>query len=113
MGVGLENGKALSTSERIFIVLFDLQNFYLQKFTSGFGRGSPLCTILRYSFWLTDPKNFLKAPSAPNYTNFEGGVRAKKAQFFSVKNFEKLLLEIILDYNRLNFLEKILDYNRL
>ena len=31
----------------------------------------PLCTILRHPFLVTDPKNFLKAPSAPVYTNFE------------------------------------------
>ena len=30
-----------------------------------------LCTILRYTFLVTDPKNFLKQPSARIYTNFE------------------------------------------
>ena len=32
---------------------------------------------------------FLKAPSAPLYTNFEGGARAKKRNFFC-KYFQKL-----------------------
>ena len=51
---------------------------------------SPLCTILRYLFLVTDPKTFLKAPSAPIYTNFEGGSRAKKRNFL-VKIFQKSL----------------------
>ena len=42
----------------------------------------PLCTILRYPFWETDPKIFLKAPLAPIYTNFQGGARAQKTRFF-------------------------------
>ena len=33
---------------------------------------SPLCTILIYPFLATDPKNVLKAPSAPIYASFEG-----------------------------------------
>ena len=37
---------------------------------------------------MTNLKNFLKAPLAPIYTNFEGGASAgKKAQFFG-QNFE-------------------------
>ena len=39
-------------------------------------------------FLATDPKIFLKAPLAPIYTNFEGGARAKKTQFFG-QNFPK------------------------
>ena len=31
---------------------------------------SPLCTILRYPFLMTYPKNFLKVPLAPIYTKF-------------------------------------------
>ena len=42
--------------------------------------GSPLCTILRYPFLVTDPKKFLKAPL---YSNFEGEARAKKRIFWS------------------------------
>ena len=42
----------------------------------------PPCTILRYPFLVTDPKNF---PKAPTYTNFNGGERAKKTQFFGQK----------------------------
>ena len=49
---------------------------------------SPLCTFLGYLFWVTDHKFFLKAPLAPIYTNFEGGARAKKTQFFD-QNFSK------------------------
>ena len=41
-------------------------------------KGSPLCTILRYPYFVTDPKNFVKAPLAPIYTYFKGGARAKK-----------------------------------
>ena len=50
----------------------------------------PLCTILRYPYLVTDPKKFLKAPSPPIYTNFEGRVRAKKRDFL-VKTFQKVL----------------------
>ena len=49
----------------------------------------PLCTFLKYLFWLTDLKIFLKASSAPIYTNFEGGARAEKTQFFGL-NFPKV-----------------------
>ena len=48
----------------------------------------PLCGILRYSFLVTHPKTFLKAPSVPRYTNFEwGAARGKKAIFG--QNFQK------------------------
>ena len=40
----------------------------------------PLCTILRQQCLVTDPKNFLRAPSAPIYSNFERGARAEKAR---------------------------------
>ena len=50
----------------------------------------PLCTILRYPFLGTDPKIFLKASSAPIYTNFEGEARAEKRAFL-VKIFQKRL----------------------
>ena len=32
----------------------------------------PLWYFFRFHFWPTDPKIFLKAPSSPIYTNFEG-----------------------------------------
>ena len=48
-------------------------------------KGSAVCTILRYPFWVTDPKIFLKAPSGPIYTNFEYITR-----FFFVKIFQKV-----------------------
>ena len=41
----------------------------------------PLCTILRNPYLVEDPKNFLKTPSAPIYSNFEGGAR-QKTRFF-------------------------------
>ena len=44
----------------------------------------PLCTILRYPFLVTDPKNFLRTPLAPIYFNFEWGTRAKKKALFLV-----------------------------
>ena len=46
---------------------------------------SPFCTILRYPYLVTDPKIFLKSPLAPIYTNFEGGVRAKKKKILGQK----------------------------
>ena len=54
-------------------------------------RVPPLCTILRYPNWVTDPKNVLKEPLAPIYTNFKGGARAKKTQFFWTKFSKKWL----------------------
>ena len=44
--------------------------------------GIRLCTTLRYPFLMMDPKNFIKEPSAPIYTSFEGGARAEKTRFF-------------------------------
>ena len=41
----------------------------------------PLCTFLKNPFLVPDPKNFLKAHSAPIYTNCERGTRAEKTQF--------------------------------
>ena len=41
-----------------------------------------LCTILRYPYLVTDLKIFLKVLSAPIYTDFERGARAKKTRFF-------------------------------
>ena len=52
-------------------------------------KGSPLCTILRNSYLVTDPKIFLKAPWAPICTNFEREARAKKSQFFWSKFSKK------------------------
>ena len=51
----------------------------------------PLCLIFQYPFLAMDPKNFLKEPSAPIYTNFWGGARAEKtrATFFSQKFWPK------------------------
>ena len=46
-------------------------------------KGSPLCTILRYPFLVTDPENFLKTPLAPIYTDFEGERAKKNAIFWS------------------------------
>ena len=37
-----------------------------------------LCTISRYPYLMTEPKNFLKAPLVPIYTNF---ALAEKARF--------------------------------
>ena len=51
-------------------------------------KGSTLCIILRY-FCRIDPTNFLRAPVAPIYTNFEAGARPKKRDF-SVKIVQKL-----------------------
>ena len=53
-------------------------------------KGSPLCTILRYSFLVTDPKIFLKASSAPILTNFDGKAHAEKSDVL-VKNSKQCL----------------------
>ena len=45
-------------------------------------KGTPLWYFLRNPFLVTDPKIFLKAPSAPIYSIFEGGARAEKTRFF-------------------------------
>ena len=42
-------------------------------------RNHPLY-YFEYPFWLTDPKSFLKAPSAQMFNNFEGTERAGKTQ---------------------------------
>ena len=53
-------------------------------------KGSPLWYFLRNPFFLpTDPKIFLKTPSAPIYTNFEGERAPKKCDFF-VKILQKV-----------------------
>ena len=52
-------------------------------------KGSHIWYFLKIHFWPTDPKNSLKAPLGPIYTNFEGGARAEKTQFF-YKNFQKV-----------------------
>ena len=46
-------------------------------------------SVLRYPFWLKDPKYFLNFPTAPIFNNFEGEVRAKKSNFLD-KNFQKV-----------------------
>ena len=46
--------------------------FLLQGFDPCRPKGSPLHTILRCSFLVTDTKNFPKAASVPIYTNFVG-----------------------------------------
>ena len=50
-------------------------------------KGPPFELFWDIHFWQTDPKIFLKAPSAPINTNFEGGARAEKKSNFLVKNF--------------------------
>ena len=57
-------------------------------------KGPPFCTILRYTFWLTEPKIFLKALLAPKYTKFEGGSARRKptAIFCSKISIEPLFL---------------------
>ena len=45
-------------------------------------KGPPFDTFSEIHFWPTDPKIFLKAPSAPIYTNFERERAPKKTQFF-------------------------------
>ena len=52
-------------------------------------KGPPFDTFSEIPFWPTDPKIFLKAPSAPIYTNFEGE-RAPKKRYFFVKIFQKV-----------------------
>ena len=63
----------------VFFLLF------IQKFDCG---AENYNTILKYPYFVTDPKNFLKAPI---YTNFEGGARAEKTQFFWSKFSKKCL----------------------
>ena len=45
--------------------------------------------MLRYPYSVTDPKKFLKAPSATICTKFEGGGAPKKRDFL-VKIFQKM-----------------------
>ena len=52
-------------------------------------KGSPFDTFSEIHFWPTDPKIFLKAPSATICTNFEGERAPKKRDFF-VKFFQKV-----------------------
>ena len=52
-------------------------------------KGPPFDTFSEIHFWWTDPKIFLKAPSAPIYTNLEGECAPKKTQFFCQKFFKK------------------------
>ena len=48
-------------------------------------KGSPFVTFSEIHFWPTDPKIFLKATSAPIYTNFKGERAPKKRDFFVKK----------------------------
>ena len=66
-------------------------------------KGSPLWYFLKIHFWPTDPKIFLKAPSAPIYTNFEGERAPKKRVFFCL-NFPKSAQKVLFD---LFFFQKI------
>ena len=52
-------------------------------------KGPPFDTFSEINFWPADPKIFLKAPSAPIYTNFEGDRAPKKSDFF-VKIVQKV-----------------------
>ena len=56
-------------------------------------KGSLLCIILRNTYLVMEPKNFLKVPSALINTYFEGGARPEKAQFFG-QNFPKKSLKM-------------------
>ena len=51
-------------------------------------KGPPFDTFSEIHFWPTDPKIFLKAPSAQIDTNFEGERAPKKTRFFC-QNFSK------------------------
>ena len=53
-----------------------------QRFDLCWPKGSPFCSILRFPFLAGWPLDFLKAPSPPIYTNFEGGARTKKKRQF-------------------------------
>ena len=55
---------------------------FLRNSTHCRPKGSPLCTILRYPFLVTDPKIFLKTPSVPRYTNFPEVARGEKNAIF-------------------------------
>ena len=45
-------------------------------------KGPPFDTFWEIHFWPNDPKIFLKAPTAPIYTNFKGERAPKKTRFF-------------------------------
>ena len=60
-------------------------------------KGPPFDTFSEIHFWRTDPKIFLKAPSAPIYTNYEGERAPKKRNFF-VKMFQKVPKNGFFDY---------------
>ena len=47
----------------------------------------PLPTLRNPVLGATYHKIFIRAPSAPIYTNFERGARAEKTQFFFGQNF--------------------------
>ena len=49
----------------------------------------PLRTFLKYPYLVTDPKIVHKAPLVPISSNFKGGERAKRTQFFG-RNFPKI-----------------------
>ena len=49
----------------------------------------PLRTFLKYLYVVTDPKIVHKAPLVPISSNFKGGERAKRTQFFG-RNFPKI-----------------------
>ena len=52
-------------------------------------KGPPFDTFSEIHFWATDPKIFLRAPSAPIYTNFEGERAPKKNAIFWSTFFKK------------------------
>ena len=58
----------------------------------------PLWYSLRNPFLADRPSNFLKAPLAPMYTNFEGGARAEKNAIFWSKLSKKCLKRLFLDF---------------
>ena len=62
---------------------------FLRDSTPCRPKGSPLWTILRNPFWMTDLKIFRKAPLAPIYADFDGGARWKKTRFL-VEIFQKV-----------------------
>ena len=67
-------------SQHVFTVSHVFQK---PRISSGIrSPADPKGTVFRYPYLATDRKHFLKAPLAPIYTNFEGGVRAKKTGSF-------------------------------
>ena len=54
---------------------------------------APFVLFWDIQFWLTDLEIFPKAPLAPIYTNFEGGARAEKTQFYG-QNFPQKVPKI-------------------